>query len=127
MSIRRSLAALAVAALFALSAGCAAARPAPRQEVQPGDSFAFEGKQYRLQQVQEDFIVLRYRDPDDAPGPISGFVDEVFRVSRYDLGKGRWYAHERLPGVYLQWLGLDSFVLARGGEMPRSVEVTMLR
>ena len=127
MSIRHRFAAFAVAALLAFCAGCAATPLPGRQEVQPGDTFAFEGKQYRLQQLQEDFIVLRYRDPEESPGPISGFVDEVFRVSRYELGKGRWYAHERLPGVYLQWLGLDSFALARGADRPRGIEVTMLR
>ncbi len=58
---------------------------------------------------------------------ISGFVDEVFRVSRYDLGEGRWYANEKLPGVYLQWLGLDSFALAHDRSAVGDAPVVMIK
>ena len=125
MSIRSLAAPLVLAALAVFSAACASAPPVPSPRVLPGDTFAFEGEEYLLQQVQEDFVLLRYVDPDDAP--ISGYVEEVFRVSRYDLGQGRWYAHRRLPGVYLQWLGLDAFALARGSGTVRGSEVVMLR
>lgn len=120
-----ALAALLGAAL--LASGCASRRGASGA-VHPGDTFSFDGKSYLLQQVQEDFVLLRYREQEEGGSDlISGFVDEVFRVSRYDLGQGRWYGSSRLEGVYVQWLGLDAFALEDDRAALRGAEVVMLR
>lgn len=112
----------------ALVAGCASA-PANRgtETLRPGDIVEFEGQVFQLRQVQEDYVLLRYRAPGAEGGLISGFVDEVFRVSRYDLGAGQWYSHAKLPGTYVQWVGLDAFAMAHDREMLRGAEVVMLR
>jgi hypothetical protein len=123
MMIRRPLAVL----LLVLAAGCASTAGPGIQRIEPGQTVEFDDRAYQLRQVQEDFVLLRYRDPGTEKGIISGFVDEVFRISRYDLGEGRWYAHEKLPGVYLQWLGFDSFGLAHDRKAVGNAEVVMLR
>ena len=114
MKPARILPVLLLSAAAALAASCAS-RPAPGvvRPIEPGEAFEFEGGAFQLRRVQEDYVLLRFREPSPDAGGISGFMDEVLRVSRYDLGEGRWYASEKLPGVYLQWLGLDSFALAR--------------
>ena len=110
-----------------LAAGCASGKGATGA-IHPGDTFSFEGKDYVLRQVQDDFVLLRFREPgDDSSGLISGYVDEVFRVSRYDLGQGRWYGSSRLQGVYVQWLGLDAFALEDDRAALGGAEVVMLR
>ncbi len=113
-----------------ISVGCASAGPPlpPGVErVQPGETIEFEGQVFQMRKVQEDFVLLRYREPGGVGGGISGFVDEVFRVCRYDLGAGCWYTHARLPDVYLQWLGFDSFAMAHDRSALRGAEVVMLR
>jgi hypothetical protein len=113
--------------LVLLAAGCASTSAGGIQRLEPGQTVEFDGRAYQLLQVQEDFVLMRYRDPATEPGAISGFLDEVFRISRYDLGEGRWYANEKLPGVYLQWMGLDSFGLAHDRKVLGNAEVVMLR
>ena len=124
---------LFVAALSALPLGCAspgpsgASLPAGVEKVVPGETIEFEGQVFQLRKVQEDYVLLRYKEPGGTGGGISGFVDEVFRVCRYDLGNGSWMTHRNLPGVYLQWLGLDSFALARDRSALGGTEVVMLQ
>jgi len=128
MKIQRAL--LLVAVLFTgavASAGCASTSANGIQRLDPGQTVEFDGKAYQLQQVQEDFVLLRYREPGGDKGAISGFVDEVFRISRYDLGTGRWYSNDKLPGVYLQWMGFDSFALAHDRKAIGDAEVVMVR
>ena len=128
MMPHRPLSALLVAlALVVACAGCASTSANGIQRLDPGETVEFDGKAYQLQQIQEDFVLLAYREPAAEKGVISGFVDEVFRISRYDLGTGRWYANERLPGVYLQWLGLDSFALAHDRKAIGDAEVVMVK
>lgn len=124
---RLALASLLLLAPLLAAPGCASVAAPDSEIVEPGDTFSFEGNEYRLLQVQEDYVLLRFREPGSEAGAISGFVDEVFRVTRYDLGQGRWYASQRLPGVYVQWRGLDAFELARGPSALRGAEVTMLK
>ncbi|MCK6480136.1 MAG: hypothetical protein HUU06_01625 [Planctomycetaceae bacterium] len=119
---------LAVVLLPALLlGGCASTGGTSSGTVHPGETVSFKGEQFLLLTVQEDFVLLRYRDPDADDGVISGFVDEVFRVSRYDLGKGRWYGSSRLPGVYIQWRGLDAFALESDPAALGGAEVVMVR
>jgi hypothetical protein len=109
MKVFPPVAALALA--FAALAGCATSPPTPGlHRLEEGKSVEFDGRLYMLDRVEEDYVVRRYREPGEGR-IISGFVEEVFRVSRYDLGQGRWHAGGKLPGAYLQWLGLDSFAL----------------
>jgi hypothetical protein len=131
----RPLLPVVLSAASLLSAGCASAPTSgPRralppgvERIEPGETIEFEGRVFQMRQVQEDFVLLRYREPAGVGGGISGFVDEVFRVCRYDLGEGRWYTHAKLPDVYLQWLGLDSFAMAHDRSALRGAEVVMLR
>jgi hypothetical protein len=124
----KPLAAAALLLAAAFAAGCAGTSGAGGMEsVRPGDVVEFDGQVFQLRQVQEDFVLLRYREPGGAGGGITGFVDEVFRVSRYDLGAGQWYSHAKLPGTYVQWVGLDSFALAHDKAALRGAEVVMLR
>ena len=123
----RFLAKTLLPALLLLAAGCASTSGSGIGRLDPGQTVEFDGKAYQLRQVQEDFVLLRYREPGSEAGALSGFVEEVFRVSRYDLGAGRWYANEKLPGLYLQWMGLDSFALAHDRKAIGDAEVVMLR
>lgn len=128
MKSPRPLVALALMFAGSLAAsGCASTSSNGIQRLDPGQTVEFDGKAYQLQQVQEDFVLLRYREPGAEKGVISGFVDEVFRVSRYDLGAGRWYANEKLPGIYLQWLGLDSFAMAHDRAALGDAEVVTVK
>ena len=129
MRFSRVASAVLLAAAAALAQGCASApaRSGGMESIRPGDTVDFDGQTFQLRQVQEDFVLLRYRAPGTEGGGITGFVDEVFRVSRYDLGNGQWYSHAKLPGTYVQWLGLDSFALAHDRSALRGAEVVMLR
>ena len=113
--------------LLVLAAGCASTSASGVQRIEPGGEVEFEGRAYKLQQVQEDYVLLRYREPGSTEGALSGFVDEVFRISRYDLGEGRWYANQKNAGVYLQWLGLDAFGIAHSREALGGAEVVMVK
>jgi len=106
--------ALGVLALSGLASACASTSGSPDGPVrlEPGDTVEFQGETYRLMLVQDDFVLLRYRDP-GTPGGLSGFMDEVLRVSRYRLGEGRWSAEEGQPAVRMRWTGGDAFVLDR--------------
>ena len=113
----RALAVLAVAASFA---ACASTSSSSSEAVRaaPGDVVEFDGNLYQLVLIQDDFVILRYREPSGEAGGLSGFLDEVFRVNRYRVGEGRWGSLESMPGVQVQWAGGDNFVLARDGGMP---------
>lgn len=119
--------AVPVLLLLLLAAGCAGTSAAGIQRIEPGQTVEFEDRAYQLRQVQEDYVLLRYREPGAGQGALSGFVDEIFRISRYDLGEGRWYANARNSGVYLQWLGLDSFGIAHDRAALGGAEVVMVR
>ena len=80
--------------------------------LEPGDTVDFGGETYRLVLVQDDFVLLRYVDP-GTPGALSGFMDEVMRVSRYHVRQGRWNSDEGKPELRMQWAGGDAFVLDR--------------
>ena len=67
-------------------------------------AFHFKGK--------DDFILMRYLDSGTAGG-LSGFMDEVIRVSRYELRQGRWNSEPGKPELRMQWAGGDAFVLDR--------------
>jgi len=128
MRLGRAAAAFLLAAAASLAQGCASSRgPSGMESIRPGDTVEFDGETFQLRQVQEDFVLLRYRAPGVEGGGITGFVDEVFRVCRYDLGAGQWYSHAKLPGTYVQWLGLDSFGLVHDRAALRGAEVVMLR
>jgi len=113
--------------VLGLAAGCAGSSASGIQRIEPGQTVEFDDRAYQLRQVQEDFVLLKYREPGSGQGALSGFVDEVFRISRYELGEGRWYAHQKHAGVYLQWLGLDSFGIAHDREALGGAEVVMLK
>ncbi len=113
-------------AAAALGTGCASARSSGPAEARPGREFTFEDQDYRMLVVDTDFVLLRRVGSDSGPGEITGFVQEVFRVSRYDLGEGRWYVHRSLPGTYIQWRGGDSFALTRDRSLLRGAEVATL-
>jgi hypothetical protein len=125
--VRSVIPALFLSAAALLSAGCASRGPGEFERIGPGEVVEFGDEAYKLLGVQEDFVLLRYRQRGEVPGGITGFVDEVFRVTRYDLGEGRWYAHEKAPGVCFQWMGFDSFALAEHRELPKGAVVYMLR
>jgi len=126
-TIRRASVLFSAILSLSLLGGCASDTGGRTPDLRPGDTASFHGERYRLQQVQDDFVLLRFRDPDDGQGAISGYVDEVFRVSRYDLGQGRWYGSSRMPGVYVQWLGLEAFALESDRKALGGAEVVMLR
>jgi hypothetical protein len=109
--VLRNLAFLALAAFLAACASTPSATRADPIKIGPGDVFEFEGTLYSLVLVQDDFVLLRYREASGAAGGLSGFLDEVFRVSRYRLGEGRWVSAESMPGLQVQWAGGDNFVL----------------
>lgn len=121
------LRAIALLMLFLVAAGCASTSASGIQRIEPGQTVEMDDKAYQLRQVQEDYVLLRYREPGSEKGAISGFVDEVFRISRYDLGEGRWYANQNNAGVYLQWLGFDSFGIAHDRKAIGNAEVVMVR
>jgi len=113
-------------AVVALATACASTGSGTSGRFGPGDTFEYEGTGYKLLQVEQDYVLMRHRSPDGEAGAISGYVDEVLRVPRSRLGEGRWVAGEKMPGVSLQWLGLDSFSLVRDGgaaEEPAAPEV----
>jgi hypothetical protein len=120
---------VAAAALLggAALAGCTSTRPAGIETVTIDSPFEFEDRAYRFQLVADDFILHRRVDGDGRPGEITGWVREVFRVSRYDLGQGRWAMHESLPGCYIQWHGGEDFAIARSRAELRGAEVALLR
>jgi hypothetical protein len=111
---------VAAAALLggAALAGCTSTRPAGIETVTIDSPFEFEDRAYRFQLVADDFILHRRVDGDGRP---------VFRVSRYDLGQGRWAMHESLPGCYIQWHGGEDFAIARSRAELRGAEVALLR
>ena len=113
--------------LLVLAAGCASTSASGIQRIEPGQTVEFDDRAYQLRQIQEDYVLLKYREPGAEQGALSGFVDEVFRISRYDLGEGRWYANQRNSGVYLQWLGLDSFGIAHDRAALGGAEVVMVK
>jgi len=113
-----------------LAAGCAStgrSGPEAMEAVGPDRPFVFEDREFRILTVQDDFVVLENVKPENNPGEITGWVKEVFRVSRYDLGEGRWFMYEGLPGAYLQWCGGDQFRLARDRNDLEGAEVALLR
>jgi hypothetical protein len=81
--------------------------------VSPGESFKFDNGLYRMEQVGDDYVLRREIPEEGEKGEVSGWVDEVFRVGRYQLHKGSWEILPRLPGVLLVWKGGDSFTLSR--------------
>ena len=103
---------LGVLALSILASSCASLSGGPDDPVrlEPGETVDFEGETYRLMLVQDDFVLMRYLDNNDAGG-LSGFMDEVLRVSRYELRKGRWNSEPGKPELRMQWAGGDAFVL----------------
>ena len=107
----RTLAVLAVAVSFAACASTSSSSDPVRAA--PGEVVEFDGQLYQLVLIQDDFVILRYREPSGEAGGLSGFLDEVFRVNRYRVGEGRWGSLESMPGVQVQWAGGDNFVLAR--------------
>jgi len=109
----RTLAILAVAASFAACASTSSSSGSDPVRAAPGDVVEFDGNLYQLVLIQDDFVILRYREPSGEAGGLSGFLDEVFRVNRYRVGEGRWGSLESMPGVQVQWAGGDNFVLAR--------------
>lgn len=130
MTMRSRMSFGALVVMFALLAGCASFKgtePAVTDRVQPGQVFAFEGQDYRFDVNQEDFVLLRRVEAEGNPGEITGWVKEVFRVSRYHLGDGRWYMYEGLPGAYLQWKGGDEFTVVRDQAALGGAEVAVLR
>jgi len=98
------------------AAACASTSGGPPAKFGPGQTVEFGGTAYQLHQDDQDFVLMRHREPTGEAGAISGFVDEVFRVSRHRLGEGRWTDPVRAPGVALQWRGLDTFSLARADD-----------
>jgi hypothetical protein len=105
-----------LAAILALVlAGCAAPslKPEGSVTVNPGDVFAFDGAHYRIEYLGEDFVFRREVEAGGEKGEVSGWVDEVFRVGRHQLSQGQWHMHPRLTGVYLQWMGGETFTLSR--------------
>jgi len=129
MTYANTMLAAAVLAVAGLTAGCAALAGSPDtpERIVPGTPFAYEGDDFRMMMVQDDFVVVRLVRPDGNPGEITGWVDEVFRVSRYDLGEGRWYMYEGMPGAYLQWRGGYHFSLVRDREALAGAEVAILK
>ena len=103
-----------ILALSFLASSCAALSGGPDDPVrlEPGDTVDFEGETYRLMLVQDDFVLMRYLDSNTAGG-LSGFMDEVIRVSRYELRTGRWNSEPGKPELRMQWAGGDAFVLDR--------------
>ena len=101
-----------ILALSFLASSCASLSGGPDDPVrlEPGDTVDFEGETYRLMLVQDDFILMRYLDSGTAGG-LSGFMDEVIRVSRYELRTGRWNSEPGKPELRMQWAGGDAFVL----------------
>jgi hypothetical protein len=102
-----------LAAVAATAAACASAGPSSSSRFGPGEVVVFDGNSYQMLQVDQDFVLMRHREPVGEAGGISGYVDEVFRVSRYKLADGRWVSPERAPGIALQWLGLETFALSK--------------
>ncbi len=128
MKFRNLFMAAALALATVVTTGCMSTHRMGEQElVAPGKAFALDGNDYRIDVVQEDFVLMQRVEPEGNPGEITGWVKEVFRVSRYDLGTGRWYMYENMPGAYLQWAGGDNFVVARDEVALAGADVTLLR
>jgi len=110
-------------------AGCAAPgaeRAASHQAFGPEESFSFEGHEYRLKSVQDEFVLVRLLPEGGEPGEMSGWMDEIVRLSRYELGGGRWHLEGDLDGVFLQWKGGETFSLVRKwrkGDDPRAASI----
>lgn len=103
-------------AMFIVMSGCASMPSIPEKgeiALRPGGTFRFQDREFRLDSVQEDFVFMQNVKPDGKGGEVAGWVEEVFRVSRYDLGQGRWHMHPKLSGLYLRWLGGDGFAISR--------------
>ncbi len=126
---KRIVSRAALLAFALVFAGCASSPPVPRgaRVIRPGDEFGFQGKAYQFLKVADEFVLLRDVPYEGTPGAMSGFLEEVFRVHRDDLGRGRWYMHPRLPGCYLQWRGGDEFTLARDEGLVRGDEVELIK
>ncbi len=130
MMMRRLMLSGALAVACGIFAGCSTlgmAESRSTEDVQSGRTFAFEGNAYRIDRVEDEYVLMRRVDSDGSPGEITGWVKEVFRVSRYDLGSGRWYMYEGMPGAYLQWAGGDDFTIARNRDALAGAQVALLR
>ena len=106
-----------LAAVALAAAACASTSGGGPSRFSPGETVRFDGAVYQMFQDDQEFVLMRHREPSGEAGGISGFVDEVFRVPRHSLSEGRWTDSRRAPGIALQWLGFEKFALTRAEDV----------